>query len=38
MTIDPTLLRFGPYTPPAVQKGDGAVCLYRDCDVGVTNG
>jgi hypothetical protein len=36
MTIDPSRLRFGPYTPPAVKKGDRTSCLYRDADVVVT--
>ncbi len=36
MTTEPTRLRYGPYAPPAVRKGDRAFCLYRDCDVIVT--
>lgn len=36
MTTDTTVLRFGPYTAPAVKKGDRAFCLYRDCDVVIT--
>ena len=36
MTADPTRLRFGPYTPPAVKRGDRTFCLYRDADVVVT--
>jgi hypothetical protein len=36
MATDPTRLRFGPYRPPAVRKGDRAFCLYRDTDVIVT--
>jgi hypothetical protein len=26
-------LLIGPYRPPALPKGDRAVCLARDCDV-----
>jgi hypothetical protein len=27
----------GPYVAPALKRGDRAFCLYRDCDVVVTN-
>jgi hypothetical protein len=30
-------LRFGPYKPPALKRGDRAVCLVRGCEVVVTN-
>jgi hypothetical protein len=36
MTADPSRLRFGPYAPPAVKKGDCSFCLYRDADVVIT--
>jgi hypothetical protein len=36
MTADPTRLRFGPYAPPPLARGDRAFRLYRDCDVVVT--
>ena len=29
-------LLFGPYQAPALERGDRATCLYRDCDVVVT--
>ena len=35
MTVD--RLRFGPYKPPALKKGDRAFCLYRDANVVVTS-
>jgi hypothetical protein len=33
---DKVKLLFGPYTPPALRKGDRTTCLYRDADVVVT--
>ena len=30
-------LLHGPYRPPALRRGDRAVCLARDCDVIVTS-
>jgi hypothetical protein len=36
VTIDPTVLRFGPYRPPRFKRGDRAFCFYRDADVVVT--
>jgi len=36
MTANPTRLRFGPYTTPALKKDDRTFCLYRDTDVVVT--
>jgi hypothetical protein len=30
-------LLFGPYTPPALKKGDRATCFYRDADVVITS-
>jgi hypothetical protein len=30
-------LLFGPYNPPALQKGDRDYCLFRDTDVVVTS-
>ena len=33
--ISPKLLH-GPYTPPALQRGDRATCLYHDADVMIT--
>jgi hypothetical protein len=35
--LDPCQLLHGPYTPPALKRGDRAVCLYRDADVIVTS-
>jgi hypothetical protein len=29
-------LLFGPYTPPALRRGDRATCLFRDADVIIT--
>jgi hypothetical protein len=34
--LDRTRLLFGPYKAPALQKGDCAFCLARDCDVIIT--
>jgi hypothetical protein len=31
------VLLFGPYKAPALQKGDRAFCLARDCDVVITS-
>jgi hypothetical protein len=31
--MEKTVLLFGPYTPPAPQVGDEAICLFRDADV-----
>jgi hypothetical protein len=31
------ILLFGPYRPPALQVGDRATCLYKDCLVVVTS-
>jgi hypothetical protein len=36
MPTAPALL-FGPYKAPALQKGDRAFCLARDCDVVITS-
>ena len=33
---DRVRLLYGPYTPPALQRGDRAFCLFRDCTVVVT--
>ena len=33
---DRVRLLFGPYAPPALQRGDRAFCLFRDCTVVVT--
>jgi hypothetical protein len=35
--IDPHRLHHGPYTPPALRRGDRATCLYRDGDVVITS-
>jgi hypothetical protein len=34
--LDPCQLLHGPYTPPALKRGDLATCLYRDADVVIT--
>jgi len=34
--LDPHQLHHGPYTPPALRRGDPATCLYRDGDVVIT--
>jgi hypothetical protein len=36
MPGDSTRLRYGPYKPPRLRKGDRAFCYFRDCDVVVT--
>jgi hypothetical protein len=28
--LDPHQLHHGPYTPPAVRRGDRTTCLYRN--------
>jgi len=35
--VDPTALLHGPYTAPALHKGDRTVCLFRDADVVITS-
>jgi hypothetical protein len=30
-------LLFGPYTPPALRRGERVTCLFRDCTVIVTS-
>jgi hypothetical protein len=35
--MDKIALLHGPYTPPALRKGDRALCLYRDATVVVTS-
>jgi hypothetical protein len=34
---DRTKLLFGPYRTPALRRGDRATCLFKDCDVIVTD-
>jgi hypothetical protein len=34
---DHVRLLAGPYKAPALQRGDRAMCLYRDCEVAVTS-
>jgi hypothetical protein len=34
--IDPHQLHHGPYNPPALRRGDRAICLYRDEELIVT--
>jgi hypothetical protein len=34
---DRVQLLFGPYKPPALRRGDRAVCLLRDCTVVITS-
>jgi hypothetical protein len=33
---DRTKLLSGPYTPPALKRGDRATCLSKDCGVQIT--
>jgi hypothetical protein len=35
--LDRVQLLHGPYTPPALNRGDPAVCRYRDAGVVVTS-
>jgi hypothetical protein len=34
---DRVQLLSGPYTPPALKRGDRSTCLYRDADVVITS-
>jgi hypothetical protein len=37
MKRPPPVLLGAPYHPPALRRGDRAVCLFRDADVVVTS-